>query len=218
MTDTAQHDRVTPRRAPRPAPRRLPWPLVLLLAPMVGLLWGINARLWMRFVSTDPEFSWSGTIFIVTAFAIAAFGQGGAYLGRRAGKRRPALTVLRVLGVVTLLPLGMAAGAVMLPTFLLVPLVLTQCTWPRIARVALVVIASAGPLFVTISLFGDFGPVRATAALAWFAAIYAGIIRAAELSLGPQRDGWHAPPIARNVGLVALVGLPLLVVLTMTGV
>ena len=42
----------------------LPWPKVglLLVGGLVGgLLWGALARVWMRFISTDPEFTWDGT-------------------------------------------------------------------------------------------------------------------------------------------------------------
>lgn len=37
---------------------------------LTGLAIGVIARFWMRWISTDPEFSWSGTIFIVGAFAL----------------------------------------------------------------------------------------------------------------------------------------------------
>ena len=51
-------------------------------------MWGICARVWMRFIATDPEFTWAGTLFIVIGFGIAGLGQSGAYLGRRADLRR----------------------------------------------------------------------------------------------------------------------------------
>jgi hypothetical protein len=37
---------------------------------LTGLVLGVIARFWMRWISTDPEFSLSGTIFIVGAFAL----------------------------------------------------------------------------------------------------------------------------------------------------
>ena len=37
----------------------------------LGILWGVAMRAWMRFISTNPEFSWSGTMFILGASAIA---------------------------------------------------------------------------------------------------------------------------------------------------
>ena len=43
---------------------------VVVAALTGGLALGVISRLWMRWISTDPEFSWSGTIFIVIAFMI----------------------------------------------------------------------------------------------------------------------------------------------------
>jgi hypothetical protein len=37
---------------------------------LTGLAIGVIARFWMRWISTDSEFSWSGTILIVGAFAL----------------------------------------------------------------------------------------------------------------------------------------------------
>lgn len=135
----------------------------------------------MRFISTDPEFSWGGTIGIVVGFGIAALGQAGAYLGRRAERNRRSLTVLRMLGVV---------------------------------RAYLALVASIGPMYVLVELFGDLSVVQAVAATAWFVAIYAGIIWAAGFSLGPQLDGWRSPRFVRAVGIAAMVVLPVMVALT----
>jgi len=38
---------------------------------MLGLAWGTTIRLWMRFISTDPEFTWSGTGYILGATTVA---------------------------------------------------------------------------------------------------------------------------------------------------
>ncbi len=51
----------------------------------LGLLWGGAMRAWMRFISTNPEFSWSGTSFILAAGAIAGSVLGWARHRRRAG-------------------------------------------------------------------------------------------------------------------------------------
>src|ERR687898_224194 len=55
--------------------RRLPGPVVLLGGLLGGVVWGIDARVWMRFISTDPEFTWSGTLFIVIGFGVAGLGE-----------------------------------------------------------------------------------------------------------------------------------------------
>lgn len=51
----------------------------------LGLMWGILIRAWMRFISPDPEFSWSGTLFIVGASVIAGSALGLARLRRLRG-------------------------------------------------------------------------------------------------------------------------------------
>jgi len=91
---------------------RLPGPIVVLLAGLAGLAWGVVARLWMRLVSTDPEFTWGGTLFIVLGFGIFGLAQGLALAGRRAGWRRPALTVARVVGGIGMVPIFGGAGSI----------------------------------------------------------------------------------------------------------
>ena len=79
----------------------------------LGILWGIAMRAWMRFISTDPEFSWAGTIFIIGASAIAggllAFARHRRSLGG-IGWWRSSFVALMLLG---------AGGAVMWPTVIL---------------------------------------------------------------------------------------------------
>lgn len=43
---------------------------------LVGVAWGVTARIFMRLVSTDPEFSWSGTGAIVGMSALLWGGIG----------------------------------------------------------------------------------------------------------------------------------------------
>ena len=172
-----------------------------------GLAWGMIARLWMRFISTNAEFTWSGTLFIVIGFGIAGLAQSGAYLGRRANLARPALTAVRVVAVIALIPLGAAAGASMFPTIILATLALTQHTWPRWLRGILFAVALVPTVATVLSFFGDLSLMRAVVGVIWFLAIYAGIIWAARLSLGPQHDGWRVPMAARVLGVVGLAPL-----------
>jgi hypothetical protein len=75
-----------------------------------GLVWGVVMRAWMRLISTDPEFSWSGTLFILAATTIVGMVLGLARLRRRSGGRG-----WWRLSLLTLVGLG-AGGAVMWPT------------------------------------------------------------------------------------------------------
>ena len=47
-----------------------------VLGLVAGAVFGLVARGWMRLVSADPEFSWSGTVFIIGAFVLWGFAQG----------------------------------------------------------------------------------------------------------------------------------------------
>lgn len=79
----------------------------------LGILWGLAMRAWMRFISTDPEFSWAGTIFIIAAAAIA----GGLLAFARHRRRLGGIGWWRTT-ILALLLLG-AGGSVMWPTIIL---------------------------------------------------------------------------------------------------
>lgn len=60
-----------------------------LLGGGLGLAWGVAARVWMRLISTAPEFSWAGTLGIIGLSGIFGAGVGAAAAARRAsGWRR----------------------------------------------------------------------------------------------------------------------------------
>ena len=40
----------------------------------LGAGWGVLARVWLRMISTNPEFSWSGTLLIIGFSALAGLG------------------------------------------------------------------------------------------------------------------------------------------------
>jgi hypothetical protein len=185
---------------------------------VAGLAWGINARVWMRFISTDPDFTWSGTLFIVLGFGVAATAQAGAYLARRAGLRRRRRTVVRVLSFVGLLPLGMAAGGMVFPTVVLAPLAAGHREWRTWTRVLVGILALVPLGFVGMVLADDLSMGRAAVAFVWFLALYAVIVWGAGFTLTPQRDGWRAPRVARIAGALALVAGALLVAALAVGV
>jgi hypothetical protein len=183
---------------------RVAWPLVLIPGLVGGLAWGVFARVWMRFISTDPQFTWNGTLFIVIGFGIAGLAQSAAFLGRRANLRRRQMTALRVATFASLLPLGMAAGGPAFPIIVLAPLALTHIDWSRRTRVAVGAVALLPVLFVARILSGDLPVLRTVVGFMWFLVIYAGIVWAAGFTLAPQLDGWRAPRAVRVVGLAAL--------------
>ena len=96
----------------------------------VGLVYGAVLRLWMRFVSTEPEFTWSGTGYIVGAFTVLGLMAGLVDLGHRRGRRRTLLAT-RVVGSVLALGCFTAAGATMFPTIVPASLAVARTDWPR---------------------------------------------------------------------------------------
>ncbi len=198
--------------------QRVRWRTVPILAAGLfgGFTLGIIARAWMRLIAEDPEFTWSGTIFIVAGFTIFGFTQSIAAIARWRTRRRWTLTVARVVGAVGSLPLFVGAGAVMLPTVVGGGLALTRVEWRRFVRVVCVV-AAVGPLvFVTTELVGSFGYSLHTAAgfLAMLA-LYGTIVTATRYTIAAQTDGWQ---LSRKARIAILVILGLVVVYASVGV
>ena len=77
---------------------------------VLGAAWGAAARIWMRLISNDPEFSWSGTIAILVLAGIAGLSLGLIHGSRAQGRSRWWL-----LAVVMVLPLFASPGLPFLP-------------------------------------------------------------------------------------------------------
>lgn len=136
----------------------------MMLGALFGLLWGSGLRAWMRFISTDPEFTWSGTLFIVGATTIAGALTGLAYhrwqLGKGSWWRLLALSYL---------PLGSAAGSVMLPSFVIGGIALGRSSWPLWVRVGLGLVAVGFQIVVFAGGASDIRSGREVIALAIYA-------------------------------------------------
>jgi hypothetical protein len=142
----------------------------------------------MRFVTTGAEFSWSGTLFIVVGFGVAPLGQAGVYLARRNAASRTTFIGLRVLAVVTLLPLSFGAGAFGFPVIVLAPLAVIRRGWNRWLRMLLGVLVSVVVVGVSASLFSELGLTRAAVGSVWFAVVYAVLVWAVCFSLAAHDD------------------------------
>jgi hypothetical protein len=150
-----------------------------------GLLWGVVARAWMRLVTADPEFTWSGTTFIVVAFTIAAGAQGVAWAVRERGWPRWAQAIVRTLALVLALPLGSGAGIVMLPALVTGSLAVGRTDWPRWLRVALATVALLNTAAVFPLLLLDLSWGRAIVGWLTMVPLYAVIVAAIALTLRP---------------------------------
>ena len=207
-----------PTTAARPAVVvRHPW----LLAPIgfaSGVVLGAVARLWMRWITDDPEFSWGGTIFIVTAFALLGMTQGIAAAARLGHRRRAVVTVARVFGVIGMMTIFAGAGAIMLPTVVGGGLAVYRTDWRRWLRVLFAVVALPPVVAVTVGIVDEIGIVRGVPQVVLFFAIYAIVIWAVRATLAPLRDGWRMNRIVRGGLIVVAVLLALFLVVSITGI
>lgn len=55
---------------------------------VLGAGWGVLARVWMRLISTSPEFTWVGTLSIVLTAAAIGLALGVVHAARRRGGSR----------------------------------------------------------------------------------------------------------------------------------
>ncbi|MBI4932643.1 MAG: hypothetical protein HY828_02120 [Actinobacteria bacterium] len=186
--------------------RRFPTALIPIVCLVLGASLGIAARAWMRLISTDPEFTWNGTIFIVLGFTVFGFAQGVALAVRRATERRWIVTTARTFGFVGTLPLFVAAGGIMMPTVIFGGLARHRVDWPTWTRVVFVVLGSTSIMFVGLQLHDHWAwGWRWWAGMAGLFAVYGGVIALERGSMPPQRDGWQLPGVVRVATVVAAV-------------
>lgn len=80
----------------------------------LGVAWGAAARIWMRLISTEPDFSWLGTTMILALAGVTGLGLGLIHAARVQGRARWWL-----LAIVIVLPLFAGPGLPFLPALLL---------------------------------------------------------------------------------------------------
>ncbi len=174
------------------------------LGALAGCALGVLARLWMRWISTEPEFSWGGTIGIVASFGVFGAAQSSAAIARRRCARPGTVACSRVAAALLSLGLFGAAGAVMLPTVLFGSLAVWRPRAPLAIRLVFAVLALPGVVFVSVGIVDDHGwSVVSVARIVAFLAIYAVVVAATWPTTAPVRDGWR--PSRRLVVAVALV-------------
>lgn len=184
------------------------WPVVLA-APFAGALLGAVARLWMRLITDDPEFTWNGTLFIVLAFALAMTGHALAWAVRQRGARRRWTTLARIVGGLLTMPLFGGAGAVMLPTVAAASLAVWRRDWPRPARVIAAAVAVPIPLWLVGETISAGVTLRRMVGLALMVATYVIVVRTMEAVVAPIPDQWRQPRWLRFT-LYVLGGLTVL--------
>ncbi len=108
-----------------------------LVGTALGAAWGVLARVWMRLVSTEPEFSWTGTIFIVLLATVF-----GLCVGFAAETRRQGRSVWWLVSAVPALLLFAGQGFLFLPGTLVAGVLLARrsVVARRVAWLALLVV------------------------------------------------------------------------------
>lgn len=178
-----------------------------------GCALGIVARGWMRLIAEDPDFSWNGTIFIVLGFTFFGVTQSAAALARRRNGKRWTMKLARAVGGVGMLPLFVAAGALMLPTVVGAGLAVARRNWHPFAR-AICLLVAAGPVaFVGSDLVSTFGwSLQSVAGFVGLLAIYSTIIYATRFTFTPPVDARRLSVRTKVTAAIAgtvAVGVPL---------
>lgn len=154
--------------------------LLIPLGFLGGILLGVIARLWMRWISTDPEFSWGGTLGIIIGFGIFGMVQAGVHVYVSKVHRKLPTNLLRTLGVIFSLQLFVAAGATMFPTVVTGALCAWRNEWAGWLRACLGAISIAFAAFIVkVEILDKFGLDFVTVGrILLMIGIYALIIRA----------------------------------------
>lgn len=180
-----------------------------------GFTLGVAARAWMRLISTDPEFTWNGTMFIVLGFTVWGTGQGVATATRARTDRRWKLATARTFGAVTTLPLFMAAGGIMAPTVIGGSLAVHRTDWRAWVRVLLGLFGLLPVVMVGVQLHDDFGVGwRWLAGVTGLLVIYALVVTAERATMQRTRNGGRVYSVLR---VVALAGVLVAIVVASRG-
>ena len=166
---------------------RLSRPQLVLAGAALGLTWGVLARLWMRLISTDPAFTWGGTIYILLAAMILGIGVGGAAAGRRS-PRRWARRVTRVLGGISLIFLSGAAGMIMVASVIPATLAVFERRWWKPVRVALLALSLLPLRAARTEIEKSGGTIKVTIATAIYLALASVVVIAWGSIVGSRRS------------------------------
>ena len=165
---------------------------------VTGIGLGVAARSFMRLLTDDPEFTWSGTAFIIGLFTVFGVVQSVVAAIRSRTTRQWITVPARLLGGLSYLMLGGGAGVVMVPFLWFGALALWQTTWHRWKRATLAGLAAANMVgFIGITLSEEgldrLLEARVVAGFALFTATYAAAVRSVGPTLSPRSTVAGAP-------------------------
>ena len=183
---------------------------------LAGLAYGVLLRLWMRFVSSDPEFSWSGTLTIVGIFTVLGLMTGLVGLGRRRGWHRR-LVATRIAGGVLALPCFMAAGSLMFPVIVPMALGVARTDWRPSVRLLLVAVGVVVAALIVVDM-ENLGVIHRLVAFGLFVVLSAFEVLMLSRILRPSLPAGSLPRSVRIGFVVAPVLVALMLVVAVVGV
>ncbi|MDO8391924.1 MAG: hypothetical protein Q7V57_15720 [Actinomycetota bacterium] len=168
-----------------------------------GVALGAVARVWMRFISDNHEFTWAGTLGVVIGLALFATLQALVAVAVARNWRTWLRRTTRVAAVIGLLPLFPAAGAMMAPAVVFAGLAWWNPRWHVLVRLLFAGIAAIDVVLVSRTITDDFGwSVRGCLGVAWMLGIYASIVWCAEgtfrVARGRTRSPSGRPAVCRS--------------------
>lgn len=201
----------TPAGSPR---GQLPGPVSHLLRSaaaglLLGAVWGVFLRAWMRLLVAYGEFSWSGTLLIIGCSAAAGAGLALVRTARRSGRRRRWRWAALLAAPLVLFPQGVV---VLLPALLLGGLVISGRP-PARWRVLLTAVASAPLIVLAVTFEAEPLAMPLPIVLVVLATLLVALASAgADLFRrwpSPAPDGSAALPLSIDQTDPAMVGLPM---------
>lgn len=157
----------------------------------LGLVTGCVARGFMALLTEDPEFTWTGTSFILGVFAVTGLAFAGAYdLKVRHRSRWWKLLALPAAVI------GFGPGAIMVPPIVGMAVVASRNRWARICG-ALVLLAYLAFLPTLVGSSDEPFTSRTIAGFAVMLGVCAAVaagLRAAVTGWAPKRSGAVVPP------------------------
>jgi hypothetical protein len=168
----------------------------------LGLAWGVLMRLWMRFISDQPDFTIKGTALILAMSTFVGTCAGLAFAVRARG-RGGRLWPVRVLALVSCAALAIGPGLLMVPTALAATLAVVRTGWPRAVRVFFGLLALGGLGFLAYVMMQFWPILRAGFNMLLFIPFFYALVLVMRVGVeaGPQKAR------ARREGALGLAGM-----------
>ena len=168
-----------------PATRRCPAIVIVIAALLAGLTLGAIARIWMRLIAPDPEFTVAGTVGIVVGFGLLFTGAGLSLAAHRNGWRRIPRGVARSIGCILILPAFGGAGLLAFPSVVLGALAVARWDLRLPLRAFFALGAVAVTVLVALSQIpdDDLSAARTVVGIALYPVLLWPMLLAARISL-----------------------------------